>query len=120
MKDDRLYAVHILECVRRIQAYTAEGREAFLADQRTQDAVLRNLEVIGEAAKRISTQTRAAAPHVPWRRVAGLRDILIHQYEGVDLSAVWQIVERDVPDLARDIEALLADPTGTQGAGSRC
>jgi len=72
-----------------------------------QDAVLRNFEVIGEAAKRLDEAYRAAHPEIPWRALAGLRDVLIHQYEGVDLERVWAIVERDLPGLKGAISRLL-------------
>lgn len=107
MKDDRVYLHHALEAADRIVRYTEAGRDAFLSDPKTQDAVLRNFMVIGEAVKRISGDTRAKAPALPWRQVAGFRDILIHQYEGVDLPQVWLRVERDLPELRRELEALV-------------
>lgn len=78
-----------------------------MADELVQDAVLRNFEVIGEAAKRLDDAYRAAHPEIPWRSLAGLRDVLIHQYEGVDLERVWAIVEGDLPGLKRAVAALL-------------
>lgn len=99
MKDDKLYIIHIQESIERIFQYTAEGRNVFLADRKTQDAVIRNLEIIGEAAKRISDKTRGLAPAIQWKRIAGLRDVLIHQYEGVDLEKVWSVVEKELPSL---------------------
>lgn len=109
MKDERLYLVHMIECGERILSYTQSGREAFLRDTKTQDAVIRNFEIIGEAAKRISQATRNRAPQIPWERVAGFRDVLIHQYEGVDLTELWKRVERDLPSLLRDLRALLRE-----------
>lgn len=88
-KDPRVYLAHILECIQKIERFTAGGRERFLADELVQDAVLRNFEVIGEAAKRLDDAYRAAHPEIPWRSLAGLRNVLIHQYEGVDLERVW-------------------------------
>ncbi|MER3456321.1 MAG: DUF86 domain-containing protein [candidate division GAL15 bacterium] len=106
-KDPRVYLAHILECIQKIERFTAGGRERFLADELVQDAVLRNFEVIGEAAKRLDDAYRAAHPEIPWRSLAGLRDVLIHQYEGVDLERVWAIVEGDLPGLKRAVAALL-------------
>ena len=107
MKDDRLYLVHIVECLRKIQSYTVDGEEFFRGDDKTQDAVVRNFEVIGEAAKRVSPETRAQASEVPWKSLAGFRDVLIHQYEGVDLDQVWNAVDRDLPSPATQIEDIL-------------
>lgn len=99
MKDDKLYIIHIQESIELIFQYTAEGRETFFHDRKTQDAVIRNLEIIGEAAKRVSSKTRGLAPAIQWKRIAGLRDVLIHQYEGVDLEKVWSVVEKELPNL---------------------
>lgn len=106
-KDPRVYLAHILECLEKIQRFTAEGKDRFDADELVQDAVLRNLEVIGEAAKRVEEPYRTLHPEIPWRTLAGLRDVLIHQYKGVDLQKVWRIVEEDVPRLREAIAALL-------------
>ena len=69
--------------------------------------MIRNFEIIGEAAKQISPKLKQAHPNVPWRSVAGFRDVLIHQYTGVDLDEVWNIIERALPDLRRQIDAIL-------------
>lgn len=106
-KDPRVYLVHMLECIQKIERFTAAGREHFLAEELVQDAVLRNFEVIGEAAKRLDDAYRAAHPEIPWRALAGLRDVLIHQYEGVDLERVWAIVECELPVLKKAIATLL-------------
>ncbi|MEE8435583.1 MAG: DUF86 domain-containing protein [bacterium] len=109
MKDDKLYILHMLECSDRIVSYTQEGREAFFQDTKTQDAVVRNFEIIGEAAKRVGQGIRSRAPAIPWTQVAGFRDVLIHQYEGVDLEEVWKRVDQDLPPLKKALEALLKD-----------
>ena len=106
-KDPRVYLAHILECIQKIERFTADGKGRFLSDELIQDAVLRNFEVIGEAAKRIDDAYRAAHPAIPWRALAGLRDVLIHPYEGVDLERVWAVVEGDLPGLKGAIAALL-------------
>ncbi len=107
MKDDRLYLLHIRDALQRVTEYTLGGREAFFADQRTQDAVIRNLEVMGEAAKSVSLATRERAPQIRWKDIAGMRDKLIHEYFGVNLEIVWRVVERDAPLVQRGIEDLL-------------
>jgi uncharacterized protein with HEPN domain len=106
-KDPRVYLAQILERTERILEYTAEGKDAFFADIRTQDAVIRNFEVIGEAAKRIPEQYRQKHAKIPWRELSGFRDILIHQYEGVSIAAIWRIVERDLKTLRKAIKAIL-------------
>lgn len=92
MKDDRLYLEHIVEAVQRIRRYTTEGKAKFLVDQRTQDAVIRNLQVLGEAAKKVSPATVAEHPEIPWRSMTGMRDRVVHDYFGVSLEIVWDVV----------------------------
>lgn len=106
-KDPRIYLAQILERINRIKEYTVDGREVFFADARTQDAVIRNFEVIGEAAKRIPEDYRQEHPSIPWRELAGFRDVLIHQYEGVSVTEVWQIVENNLEPLRQAIKSLL-------------
>ena len=99
MKDPRVYLAHILECIERIQKFTEKGREAFFTDRMTQDAVIRNFEIIGEAAKRVSDDYRTSHQKIPWRNMAALRDVLIHDYAGVDLKKVWQVIAQELPPL---------------------
>ena len=108
-KDPRVYLAHIFERIQRIEQYTAGGKKAFLADPLVQDAVVRNLEVIGEAAKRIPADFRQAHPSIPWRGLAALRDVLIHQYEGVSLPEVWGVVEAELTPV-RDAIAKVLPP----------
>ena len=81
-------------------------REDFLADEMCQDAVIRQLEIIGEAVTRISAEYKATLPVIPWRKMAGLRNILIHAYDDVDLEEVWMIATQAVPQLARDLKSI--------------
>jgi uncharacterized protein with HEPN domain len=109
MKDDKLYLLNILESIEKIEEYTKEGREAFEKSTMVQDAVIRNFEIMGEAAKKISTGTRESYDQIPWKRVAGFRDVLIHDYLGVDTDQVWNIVEKHVPFLKSRIKTILAE-----------
>ena len=106
-KDPRVYLAQILERIDRIAHFTTSGRDVFFADPMVQDAVIRNLEVIGEAAKRIPDDYRQAHHAIPWRSLAALRDVLIHQYEGVSLPEVWRVVEEHLSPIRRSIAALL-------------
>jgi uncharacterized protein with HEPN domain len=107
VKDPRVFLAHILECIGRIESYVAKGKEAFFAATLIQDAIIRNFEVIGEAAKRIPDSYRQENPTIPWRNLAAFRDVLIHQYEGVSLPRVWEVIERDLPSLKAAIASLL-------------
>jgi uncharacterized protein with HEPN domain len=107
MKTDRLYLEHIREAIDKIAAFTAAGREEFLRNQMVQDAVIRNFEIIGEAVKRLSESPKVKFPGIPWRRVAGFRDVLIHDYMGVDATEVWNIVQNHLPALRQAIDELL-------------
>ena len=97
MKDDRLYLIHIMECIEKIETYTASGKQDFMGSSLRQDAVIRNLEIIGEAVKHLSTPLKESHPKIPWKQIAGLRDLLIHHYMGVNLDEVWNIIEKDIP-----------------------
>jgi uncharacterized protein with HEPN domain len=107
MKDDRVYLHHILECIARIEENTAGGQNAFEASHTLQDAVLRNLQTLAESTQRLSDSLRAARPEVEWRRIAAFRNILVHNYLGIDLKNVWRIVENDLPGLKSAISTLL-------------
>ena len=109
MKDDRIYLQHIRDAISRILSYTASGREAFLATPQAQDAVIRNLEIIGEAVKHLSAELRQQHPGIPWKRIAGMRDEMIHEYFGVDLRIVWNVIEQHLPVLSQGVTRLLSD-----------
>lgn len=113
-RDIRVYLADIAERCERISRYVEDLDDVgWSADERTQDAVLRNLEVIGEAVKHLPLELRAANPEIPWQDIAGLRDILIHEYEGVDFSIVWDIAVNEVPTLYRAVLSLLENHPNT-------
>jgi uncharacterized protein with HEPN domain len=103
----------IREAVRRIKTYT-DGMtyDRFLADIKTQDAVVRNLEIIGEATRSLSPELQKKYPDVPWKGMAGVRDRLIHHYFGVNLDIVWAIVSVELPTLHSQIETILQQEYG--------
>lgn len=101
-KDDSIYVEHILGSLSKIESYTANHTEnSFLKSDITQDAVIRQLEIIGEATKQISADFKQKNSTIPWSDMAGMRDKLIHDYIDVDLWIVWSTVEKDVPELIR-------------------
>jgi uncharacterized protein with HEPN domain len=109
VKDDRVYLQHIRDALDDIAAYCACGREVFMADRMRQDATLRKLEIVGQAVKNLSEQTKSRQPETPWKPIAGLRDKVIHDYFGVNLDIVWAVVEQDLPVLRVTIGMLLND-----------
>lgn len=109
MKDNRLYLIHIQDCLTRIELYTVEGKDAFLADIKTQDAVLRNLQTLAESTQRLSDELKAAHPDIDWRRIAGFRNVIVHDYLSVNLVRVWEIIERNLPELKGKILLILQE-----------
>jgi len=104
VKDDQAYLAHIRDSIARIDS-------RLFNEPMVQDAVIRNLEIIGEAVKQLSIDLRTAHPQLPWKQIAGMRDVLIHHYFGVKLEAVWQVVVADLPVLRELVERLLDQDT---------
>ena len=108
MKDDRLYLIHISECIERIESYTVDqGRQQFIDSTLLQDAVIRNLQTLAESTQRLSEETRNRAGEIDWLKIAGFRNVLVHDYLGVDIERVWNILEKDLPVLKAAVERLL-------------
>ena len=107
---DELYLAHIVEAIAAIERFTAGGREMFFANDMVQSAVIRQLEIVGEAAKNLSVELTQREAGVPWKQIAGARDRLIHGYFRVDLNAVWVMVERDLPTLRDNIRRIRGRP----------
>jgi uncharacterized protein with HEPN domain len=109
VKDDRLYLIHIMECIERIDRYTASGQDAFFSDTMIQDAVLRNLHTLSESTQRLSDTLKDKHSEVDWFSIAGFRNVIVHDYLGIDLRATWDIIEHDLPDLKRTVGAMLEE-----------
>jgi uncharacterized protein with HEPN domain len=107
VKDAAVFLQHIGDAIARIEAYTTGGRRVFLADTMVQDAVIRNLEVIGEAVRNLPLDLRRQYPKIPWRSITALRNVLIHEYFGVDLEIVWRVVDRRLPALKHHVKLML-------------
>ncbi|MBE0408945.1 MAG: DUF86 domain-containing protein [Anaerolineales bacterium] len=104
----------IEDAIERILDYTTDFTwERYLRDYKTQDAVVRNLEVIGEATKNLSDEFRVKYPEIPWQEMAGTMDRLMHHYFGINQEIVWQIVEKDLPDLKKQIEQAINEFPGS-------
>ncbi|MEA1993647.1 MAG: DUF86 domain-containing protein [Euryarchaeota archaeon] len=107
-KDDSVYLRHILDAITKIEEYTQGIKyKEFMEDNLIQDGVIRQIEIIGEATKRLSKEIRKRHPEIPWRDMTGMRDKLIHNYLGVDIDAVWDTVERDIPSLKTELRNLI-------------
>ena len=109
-REHRLFLEDMRKACEKIAAYAQRlTREEFLADAKTFDAVMRNLEVIGEAAKHIPPDVRTQHPSINWRKISGLRDVAIHEYFGVDVEIIWDIVTREVPTLLIQLKRILSE-----------
>ncbi len=107
MKDDKLYLIHISECIARIEQYTPVGKDKFFEDHMAQDAVLRNLHTLTESIQRISSKTKLKYTEVDWRAISGFRNVVVHDYLGIDIEQIWDIVSQDLPELKTRINSIL-------------
>jgi uncharacterized protein with HEPN domain len=106
VKEDLVHLDHILECLDWVARHTGEGKDAFFRDRKTQSAVLRELQTMAESTQRLSPALRDDHSEVAWRSIAGLRNILVHDYLGIKLERIWENIERDLPSLRTAVEAM--------------
>jgi len=107
MRDDRYRLLDILEAIEQVERYAVLGREAFENQELVQTWVIHHLQIIGEAAGKLSDSFHHEHSEIPWTQIAAMRNILVHEYFGVDLEEIWRTVEHDLPDLKRRIQMLL-------------
>jgi uncharacterized protein with HEPN domain len=103
---DRVLLAHMRDCLDRIVEYTGVERSRFDASRLVQDAVVRNLQTLAESSQRLSSEIKGTEPQIPWRELAGFRNVIVHGYLGVDLGAVWLVVEQDLPALSEAVNRM--------------
>jgi uncharacterized protein with HEPN domain len=111
---DRVLLAHMRDCLDRIAEYTGTERSRFESSRLVQDAVIRNLQTLAESSQRLSSELKGTEPQIPWRELAGFRNVIVHGYLGVDLGAVWLVVEQDLPALSGAVNRM-AQRLGLQG-----
>ena len=104
---DRLYLFHIRECLERVTDYTVDGWEKFQASLMAQDAVLRNLQIMGESTQRLSDSLKSSRPDIQWQDIAAFRNRLVHDYQSINLAQIWQIITDDLPAFKQQIETMI-------------
>ncbi len=103
---DRVYVAHMLDCIERIFDYCENDEIKFRSSRLIQDAVIRNLQTMAESAQRLSDNSKALAPELPWRAISGFRNVVVHDYLGLDLQAVWLVVASHLPSLKIGLEKI--------------
>jgi len=107
MKDDRVYLEHIIDCIDRIDEYTQNDQFVFMNSAMVQDAVIRNLQTLSESTQKLSDKLKAEHPEINWKAISGFRNILVHNYLGLDLPQIWIVIENRLPQLRGNLEKLL-------------
>lgn len=109
MKDDLVYFEHILSCIKKIEDYTRMDESIYMESSIVQDAVVRNLQVLAESTQRVSESVKSKYPETDWKAISGFRNILAHDYLGLDLKLIWSVVDKRLPHLRREVERMLED-----------
>jgi uncharacterized protein with HEPN domain len=107
MRDPKERLRDMMEAIENIERYATQGKEAFERDELLQSWIVRHLQIIGEAARIMPQDLIDKTPHIPWSKMIGMRNILVHDYFHIDTEIVWQVVERDLPDLKHLLQSLI-------------
>jgi uncharacterized protein with HEPN domain len=110
---DHVYVAHMLDCIERIFDYCENNETTFLSSRLIQDAVIRNLQTMAESAQRLSDSSKALAPELPWRAISGFRNVVVHDYLGIDLDAIWLVVANNLSPLKIGLEKILREIPGS-------
>jgi uncharacterized protein with HEPN domain len=110
VKEAGVYLAHALDGIGRIERYTSDGREAFLRSDLIQDAVLRNLQTVAQSVSKLSPELTASHREIDWRGITGFRNVIVHDYLGISLERVWEVVTRDLPGLKRALLLMQGRP----------
>ena len=106
---DQIYVEHMLECNERVERFAYQDRNTFMRSDLVQDAVVRNLQTLSESSQRLSDEVKNTQSHIDWRAITGFRNILVHDYMGLDLETIWLVIENDLPALKDALNAMQAD-----------
>jgi uncharacterized protein with HEPN domain len=122
VRDEGLYLAHILECIGRVRRYTAQGHDAFFADEMAQDATLRNLQVLAESCRRLPAALRERRSDINWRAIFGFRNMIVHEYLHLSWPKIWEIISTDLDPLevvvAEELAQVDAAASNQKGEGS--
>jgi uncharacterized protein with HEPN domain len=110
---DQVYVAHMLDCIERIFDYCENNETLFRSSRLIQDAVIRNLQTMAESAQRLSDSSKALAPELPWRAISGFRNVVVHDYLGLDLDAIWLVVANNLSPLKIGLEKILREFPGS-------
>ncbi|NOS67096.1 MAG: DUF86 domain-containing protein [Candidatus Peribacteraceae bacterium] len=111
-KDPRVYLQDILEAIQRIRSYRGLSRENFFTDFLLQDGVIRQISVIGEASSKLSAEVKDRHSEIPWKKIIGMRNIVVHDYSQIKLDRVWETVEEDLPELSKAVQEVIQELEG--------
>lgn len=96
---DLLYLEHIISCIDKIARWAGDGQDNFINDEKTQEAIIRKLQILSESTQRLSSRVKLAMPDIKWKDISGFRNMVVHEYLGIDVEIIWQVIEQELPHL---------------------